>query len=117
MKKSLFTLAALLLALVMMSFYATEQAVKILTKFDVGSTGKNAKNEVKVSLLIAAKIEELNEKKIDKMKKKWIKKQNKKKKASTIRLSRQIKRLNKLFKCWKRCGTYQVVSAQRDFHG
>ena len=40
--------------------YTNEQAVKILEEFDVANTGNNAKNEVKVTLMIAAKIEELN---------------------------------------------------------
>ena len=62
--------------------YTGEQAMKILSKFDVGNTGKIAKNEVKKSLMIAARLEVMNEKMIIKMKKKWEKKQNKKKKAS-----------------------------------
>ena len=73
--------------------YTPEQAVKILSRFDVDKNGRNAKNEVKKSLMIAAKLEELNEKMIQKMKKKWEKKQNKKKKKS-----KEDKKKDKLLK-------------------
>ena len=87
--------------------YSPEEAKKILIKFDVDKNGKNAKNEVKRSLMIAARIEELNEKMIMKMKKKWEKKQNKKKKAS-LQEKKKAKQLKKKFK-----GSFKVLMNNR----
>jgi Ca2+-binding EF-hand superfamily protein len=77
--------------------FSAEEANKILDKFDLDKNNQIAKNEVKSTLLIGAKLEELTEKMIQKMKKKWEKKQNKKKKASKEE-KKKAKELKKFFK-------------------